>query len=92
MYDRFIHVHCSAVITRSSGAMNTDRVIYGPRYTWSALYVVRVIRNMTTTPTCTTAVIMGYYTLHVCYIVCSFFIYLFIYLFFIVETLCMYLA
>ena len=30
--------HCSAVITRSSGAMNTDRVIRGPRYTWSALY------------------------------------------------------
>ena len=26
-------LHCSAVITRSSGAMNTDRVIRGPRYT-----------------------------------------------------------
>ena len=31
-----IQIHCSAVITRSSGAMNTDRVIRGPRYTWSA--------------------------------------------------------
>ena len=27
------YIHCSAVITRSSGAMNTDRVIRGPRYT-----------------------------------------------------------
>ena len=26
-------IHCSTVITRSSGAMNTDRVILGPRYT-----------------------------------------------------------
>ena len=28
-----VELHCSAVITRSSGAMNTDRVIRGPRYT-----------------------------------------------------------
>ena len=26
-------IHCSAVIMRSLGAMNTDRVIRGPRYT-----------------------------------------------------------
>ena len=84
-------LHCSAVITRSSGAMNTDRVIRGPRYTWSALYGTWQPHPLA--PLQFPPVIMGYYTLHVCYIVCSFFIYLFIfYFFFIVETLCMYLA
>ena len=64
-----------------------------PRYTWSALYVVRVIRNMTTTPTCTTAVSSSYYgILHIaCMLYCMFLFYLFIFFFFI-ETLCMYRA
>ena len=69
-----------------------------PRYTWSALYVVRVIRNMTTTRT--TAVSSSYYgILHIaCMLYCMFLFYLFIiylfiyFFFFIVETLCMYLA
>ena len=60
-----------------------------PRYTWSALdwtWQPHPLAPLQFPP-----VIMRYYTLHVCYIVCFFFIYLFLF-FFIVETLCMYLA
>ena len=78
-------LHCSAVITRSSGAMNTDRVIRGPRYTWSALYGTWQPHPLA--PLQFPPVIMGYYTLHVCYIVCSFFIYLF-FIFFLLLKLC----
>ena len=60
-----------------------------PRYTWSALYWTWQPHPLE--PLQFPPVIMRYYTLHVCYIVCSFFIYLF-FIFFIVETLCMYLT
>ena len=89
-------VHCSAVITRSSGATNTDRVIRGPRYTESFFNletaVVRVSGFVITPPTCTTAGSSSYYEiLHIaCMLYYMFLFYLFI--FFIVETLCMYLA
>ena len=92
-------LHCSAVITRSSGAMNTDRVIRGPRYTESFFNletaVVQVGGFVITPPTCTTAGSSSYYEiLHIaCMLYYMFLFYLFIYLFFfIVETLCMYLA
>ena len=82
-------VHCSAVITRSSGATNTDRVIRGPRYTESFFNletaVVRVGGFVITAGS------SSYYEiLHIaCMLYYMFLIYLF---FFIVETLCMYLA
>ena len=50
-----------------------------PRYTWSALYWTWQPHPLA--PLQFPPVIMRYYTLHVCYIVCSFFIYLFIYYF-----------
>ena len=70
-----LFVHCSAVITRSSGAMNTDRIIRGPRYTE---------HDVITTPTCTTAVSSSYYEiLHIaCMLYCMFLFYLFIFYFF----------
>ena len=84
---------------RSSGAMNTDRVIRGPRYTESFFNletaVVQVDVFVLTPPTCTIAGSSSYYEiLHIaCMLYYMFLIYLFIfYFFFIVATLCMYLA
>ena len=61
--------------------MIIDRIKRGPRYTE---------HDNPLAPLQFPPVIMRYFTLHVCYIVCSFFIYFLF--FFIVETLCMYLA
>ena len=78
-------VHCSAVITRSSGATNTDRVIRGPRYTESFFNletaVVRVGGFVITPPTCTTAGSSSYYEiLHIaCMLYYMFLFYLFIF-------------
>ena len=81
---RKISIHCSAVITRSSGAMNTDRVIRGPRYTEHD--------NHTHLHHCSFLQLLWDIT-HCMYVILYVpFLFIYFLFFFIVETLCMYLA
>ena len=94
MVKKCFKIHRSAVITRSSGAMNTDRVIRGPRYTEPFFKletaVVQVGGFVITPSTCTTTGSSSYYEiLHIAWMLyCMFLFYLFIFYFFLLLKLC----